>query len=366
MFRTKTLITIIALMVSVLVPSIVFAESETVTYGTALVQDDQATNDSIVINLAGITPPAEGSQYNAVLVSSDGTNSLDLGPMPYVQPVIQGVVQGTGEIDFTFDSESDGYAGKNLLGNYSRIKLVSGADGSTVYSDAVPANAAAYINAIIADLDTIDEHLASAISNAATGQTSSDIDEVKSSIAAAVADASAIAEVADGLAAHATAAATEDIEDTTLAEGAAGVSASAANISAWVNAAKGTADADVASQTSASVANIYAGKVFNELSAALHGWDGNTDGKISASAGEGGSAQARLSAQKMATMTLEAKDLPGSESVTALGGGTTGSVLGLGLPSVGEKILMNIMVMGTVLGVTMLGAGSFILRRNRS
>ena len=38
-------------MVSVLVPSIVFAESETVTYGTALVQDDQATNDSIVITL---------------------------------------------------------------------------------------------------------------------------------------------------------------------------------------------------------------------------------------------------------------------------------------------------------------------------
>ena len=68
----------------------------------------------------------------------------------------------------------------------------------------------------------------------------------------------------------------------------------------------------------------------------------------------------------MATMTLEAKDLPGSESVTALGGGTTGCVLGLGLPSGGEKILMNIMVMGTVLGLTMLGAGSFILRRNRS
>ena len=53
-------------MVSVLVPAIVFAESETVTYGTALVQDDQATNDSIVINLAGIALPAEGSQNKAV------------------------------------------------------------------------------------------------------------------------------------------------------------------------------------------------------------------------------------------------------------------------------------------------------------
>ncbi|MDC0035083.1 hypothetical protein OAJ44_01805 [Chloroflexi bacterium] len=368
MFRTKTLITIIALMVSVLMPSIIFAESETVTYGTAVVQDDQATNDSIVISVVGISPPPADSPYSAILVSSDGSKSLDLGPMPFFQPVIQGVVQATGNINFTFDSTSDGYDGKNLLAHYSRIKLANGPDGSTAFSDNVPANAAAYVNGIIADLDAINEHLVSAISNASTAQTSSDIEEVKTSIASAVAEASIISGLADGLAAHAAAAAAEDVEDINLAEGAAGVSASAANISNWVNAAKATADADVATQTSASVANIYAGKVFNELSAALDGWDANANGSISASTGEGGSAQARISAQKMATLTLEAKDLPETESVTALGGDESdvGSVLGLGLPSVGEKVLMNLLLVGIILGVMMLGAGSLILVRNRT
>ena len=166
------------------------------------------------------------------------------------------------------------------------------------------------------ELNTIDEHLNEALANIAAAQSATDVDEIKTSTASAMADASAIAELADGLPAHATAAAEVDVEDGNLAEGAAGVIASAANISAWVTAAKATADNDVASQTSVAVASIFADKIFNELSAAKNGWDGNSDGTISSSTGEGGLAQDRASAQQMGTLPLQAKDLPGSETAT--------------------------------------------------
>ena len=366
MFRTKTLIIMTALMVSFLIPTVVFAESDAVTYGTAVVTNDQAVNDSLVVSMSGVAPPAEGSAYNAVLVSSDGTKSLDLGELSVVQPVIQGVIQATGNINFVYDSTSAGYDGQDLLVSYSRIKLTNGSGGSTAYSDNVPVNAAVYINNAMADINSIDAHLAAAIASAFSAQSSSDIDEIKTEIASAVADASTISGLADGLGANVTAAAAEDVEDSNLAEGAAGVIASAANISSWVNAAKATADNDIASQTSASVANIFAGKIFNELSAARNGWDANTDGSISSSTGEGGVAQARASAQQMATLTLEAKYLPGSETATVAGAGGGGSVLGLGLPSVGEKIIRDLMLLSCLLGIAMVGVGSVILSRNRT
>jgi hypothetical protein len=181
---------------------------------------------------------------------------------------------------------------------------------------------------------------------------------------------STISSLADGLAAKADAAAAEDVEDSNMAQGAAGILASGANISSWVNAAKTTADNDVASQTNTAVASIYAGKIFNELSAARNGWDANTDGTISSTTGEGGVVQARSSSQKMATLTLEAKELPGSEvttvSVGGDGGSVGGSVLGLGLPSVGERIIKDFMLLVSLLGLAMIGVGSVILSRNRT
>ena len=69
----------------------------------------------------------------------------------------------------------------------------------------------------------------------------------------------------------------------------------------------------------------------------------------------------------MGTLVLEAKDLPGSETATvAVGGGAGGSVLGLGLPSVGEKLIADLLLMGAAIGILMIGAGSLILVRNRT
>jgi hypothetical protein len=70
----------------------------------------------------------------------------------------------------------------------------------------------------------------------------------------------------------------------------------------------------------------------------------------------------------MATLTLEAKDLPGSETSTLPGDkpASGGSVLGLGLPSVGESIIRDLILLSYLLGIAMVGVGSVILSRNRT
>ena len=84
--------------------------------------------------------------------------------------------------------------------------------------------------------------------------------------------------------------------------------------------------------------------------------------------------QARASAQQMATLTLEAKDLPEDEVATVSEDGTpvvvdtpvVDSVLGLGLPSVGERIIRDLMLLSFLFGIAMVGIGSVILSRNRT
>ena len=61
---------------------------------------------------------------------------------------------------------------------------------------------------------------------------------------------------------------------------------------------------------------------------------------------------------------FEAERLP--VHLIIIGGGASGSVLGLGLPSVGEKLIVDLLLMGVALGIVMLGAGSLILVRNRT
>ena len=108
MFRTKTLL-ILALMLFTLVTPVVavYAEDEVTPVGTAKIQDDKSTNDSVVVSLSGIAPAPEGSDYKLSLESYDGKMSLTLGTLDVVLPVIHGVIQTTGTVSFTFDSSSE-------------------------------------------------------------------------------------------------------------------------------------------------------------------------------------------------------------------------------------------------------------------
>ena len=142
MFKSKTLVILVATLLSVAVPfAVVQAEEQTKTYGTVLVQDDQGTSDSLAFNLTDIAPAPEGSHYEASLVSDDRTKTLNVGKLAVNQAVVQGVVQSTGTIEQTFDSSSEGYDGSNLISTYSNIVVTEEPAGVVKYSSALSSEA---------------------------------------------------------------------------------------------------------------------------------------------------------------------------------------------------------------------------------
>ena len=117
------------------------------------------------------------------------------------------------------------------------------------------------------------------------------------------------------------------------------------------------------------MAQIFVSNVINQLSAARNGWDADNSGVIDATTGEGGGAQAYAVGQSMASFTLTASDLPGAEeteTTTTESSATSGHVLGsLGLPSVGEKILSNLMAISALFGLLFVAGGAALISRSK-
>ena len=121
------------------------ANSDLASVGTASIEDDKESGDSVVITLSGINP----GTYTASLVSDYGENTLDIGSADVLLAVVQGVTQSTGTLDITFNSDSEGYDGSDLLAAFNRI-TISGSDGSIAYVDSLPSAATVEINSSIA------------------------------------------------------------------------------------------------------------------------------------------------------------------------------------------------------------------------
>ncbi len=380
MFRTKTLDILALMLFTVVTPVLAtHADDEAESVGTASVQDDQATNDSVIISLTGISPSGAGSSYLASLVSADGENTLELGTASVSLPVVHGVVQGAGTVDLVFDSESANYDGANLLATYSRIKITKEPAGTTIYSDALPGDAVAEIKAVIDDIASLNSALDTAIASAQSAQAESDTDGINSHINEAVAAIAGVEGLSDGINAHAVAAGEAAPDESGITDGVTEIATITSNINGWVAAVKTTSEDDILSQSSAAVAQIFVGKVVNDLSAARNGWDADNSGSVGATAGEGGAAQAYSVGQGMATFTLIAGDLPASEgAVTEVVTPvvvveptpvviveTPQHILELGLPSVGEQLLGSAIQVSFILGLLLIGFSGLMLVRSK-
>ena len=388
MFRTKTLV-ILALMLFTLVTPVLatHADDEAESVGTASVQDDQATNDSVIISLTGIAPAGAGSSYLASLVSADGETILELGTASVSLPVVHGVVQGTGTMDLVFGSGSANYDGANLLASFSRIKITEEPAGTSIYSDALPGDAVEEIKEMLDDIASLNSALDTAITAAQSAQAESDTDGINSHINAVVAAIAGVGGLSDSINGHAVAAGGAATDESGITDGVTGIATMTSNINGWTAAVKETSEDDILSQSSAAVAQIFVDKVVNDLSAARNGWDADNSGSVDATAGEGGSAQAYSVGQGMATFTLIAGDLPAPEGVTAVvvvpvatptpvpvatptpvvvvEVETPQHILELGLPSVGQQLLGAAMQVSFIFGLLLIGFSGLILVRSR-
>ena len=372
MFRTKTL-AILALMLFTLVTPVMatHADDEAESVGTASVQDDQASSDSIAISLTGIPKASDGTSYNAYLESGDGSNTLNLGTGSVELPVVHGVIQGTGSLEITYDSSSAGYDGRNLLSSFSRVKITEEPSGKVVYSDALPGGAVSEIKSLLDDVVALNSAIDSAISSANSASTASDTAGINDEINLVISSIDNIVDLSGQINAHAIAAGEAGPDENGIVDNVSGIEAITSNISAWSSSAKKTAEEDILPQSSSAVAQIFVSNVINQLSAARNGWDADNSGVIDATTGEGGGTQAYAVGQSMASFTLTASDLPGAEetseeSTGPVETGASGHVLGsLGLPSVGEKILSNLMAMSALFGVLFVASGATLISRSK-
>ncbi len=388
MFRTKTLL-ILALMLFTLVTPVVavYAEDEVTPVGTAKIQDDMSANDSVVISLSGISPAPEGSSYSLSLESDDGKTTLTLGTLNVVLPVIHGIIQSTGSVDFTFDSSSDGYDGSNLLATFNRIMITEEPAGTYVYGDSISDDAAKAITNAIDSIADLNSALDSALASAKAAQSATLIEDINTNLNTAITSIDAVAGISTTINNQAAAAVAADGDDAEIAGGASSLEAITANITNWTDSAKAVAQTNVAATTNVTVAQIFVGKIVNDLEAARNGWDANNDGTVSGTDGEGGGQQAYKAAQGMADLSLSITELPAiAVPPTPVPPTPTPKpkpsptpiptpepevvvekqhVLDIGLPSVGEERLAQFMLISLIAGLGIVGLGGLLYARNR-
>ena len=373
MFRTKTL-AILALMLFTLATPVMatHADDEVESVGSASVQDDQASSDSIAISLTGIPKASNGATYNAYLESGDGSDTLNLGTGSVDLPVVHGVIQTTGSLVITYDSTSSGYDGSNLLDSFSRVKITEEPSGTVVYSDALPGGAVSEIKEMLDDVIALTTAIDEAISSANSASSASDTAGINDGINSVVSAVDNIVDLSGQINAHAVAASEAAPDESGISDNVSGIEAITSNISAWASSAKKTAEEDILPQSSSAVAQIFVSNVINQLSAARNGWDADNSGAISATTGEGGGTQAYSVGQSMALFTLTASELPSAEETSEEPAveeknESAGHLLGsLGLPSVGEKILSNLMYISILSGILLVASGGTLMARSSS
>ncbi len=292
------------------------ANSDLASVGTASIEDDKESGDSVVISLSGINP----GTYTASLVSVYGENTLDIGSGDVVLAVVQGVTQATGTLDITFDSDSEGYDGSDLLAAFNRI-TISGSDGLIAYTDSLPSAATVEINSSIASGLSLNNELDAAISAAKEAQAASDKVTIDEKIALAFANIDVINAFADAVDTNAKAAVAAASDESGISASATKISEMVANVKAWANAASATATNDVLTNSSVAVQKIFVDSIVSNLDAARNGYDVDNSGGIgdtvdigtadepditSTGAGEGGGAQLYAAARDMANFAITA------------------------------------------------------------
>jgi hypothetical protein len=385
MFKSKTLVILFATLLSVAVPfAVVQAEEQTKTYGTMLVQDDQGPSDSLVLSLTDIAPAPGGSHYEASLVSDDRTKTLNVGKLVVNQAVIQGVVQPTGTVEHIFNSSSEGYDGGNLLSTYSNIRITEEPASVVKYSSALSSDATPSIRKALSNIVSLNVKLSAASTAADLAKLQTDITVLNTyanDVKKAVDEA---APLTDSIGNNANAAVKAAPKDAGIISGGATLSSDIEDVVNLLSAVS-TSVSDIGNTTNITLAGLYVDKIIAELSAATNGWDGNSDGIYE----HRGTAQAYLAAQAMAIFNIVSGDLPelakDKEAPTPVPTAVPTpaptpvpdvseddvkditeeeqSVLGLGLPSVGDPTMRGMIPIFALFGVLLLGAGALILHR---
>ena len=156
MYRLK-LVILIALVVLMAVPAgtafaqeavLISAQEALEGTGTAVIWDDQSSSDAITYSMTGVTAPAAGTSYEGWVVSDDGSVKLSTGVM---------AVEDDGSVSHTFDSNSAGYTGRDLIALGDKVLITvepipdanPGPSGIVAFADQIPAGGMLHIRHLL-------------------------------------------------------------------------------------------------------------------------------------------------------------------------------------------------------------------------
>ena len=362
MFRIKTIAIFALTIFTFAIPFGSIAEAnDPVVYGTVTFADDAGHNDSAIISVSGIAP----GSYTASLVSSDGNQSIKLSDVDVEVATLQGVVQSTGSIDFTFDSSSAAYDGTNLLSKYSRFILEN---SSNTYSASNSSANSASVSALVSSINDAKESANSLKTSLETASSSTTLESIQTSVDGSNSDISDLKTAVENISS-----ASANVKSTDESLDVSGVDAIVTNINTWIASIEAN-NSSVSGTSSLAVAQTYVGSASGGSVANSHAilnglpdkFEYDSDGNRVEIPGAGGIHKAIEAAQGLASLSVIEGELPASESSTLDGKSVNTSVLGLGLPSVGDKFLTITMQLSLVLGALLVvtSGGILLFKKN--
>ena len=358
MFRIKTIAIFALTIFTFAIPFGSIAEAnDPVVYGTVTFADDAGHNDSAIISVSGIAP----GSYTASLISSDG-QQFKLSDVDVEVATLQGVVQSTGSIDFTFDSSSAAYDGTNLLSKYSRFILEN---SSNTYSASNSSANSASVSALVSSINDAKESANSLKTNLETASSSTTLESIQTSVESSNSDISDLKTAVENISS-----ASANVKSTDESLDVSGVDAIVTNINTWIASIEAN-NSSVSGTSSLAVAQTYVGSASGgsvaDSHAILNGlpdkFEYDSDGNRVEIPGAGGIHKAIEAAQGLGSLSVIEGDL---EASTIDGKSVNTSVLGLGLPSVGDKFLTITMQLSLVLGALLVvtSGGILLFKKN--
>ena len=297
-------------------------------------------------------------------MSPDGKSSFKLSDVDVDIAILQGVVQATGSIDFIFDSSSPGYTGADLLSSYSGFLLEN---SENTYSASNDVSTTSSLSALVDSLSSAKASANALKNDLESASAASTLEDIQSSVTDSGSEINNLkAAISDVSAANAEVKSADESLDLS------GIEDIINNINTWVASIEANNSA-VSGTSSIAVAQTYVGSASGGSVAASHAiinglpdkFEYDSDGNRVELPGAGGILKGISAAQGLGSLSvIEGELAQGSSSLD--GKDVNTSVLGLGLPSVGDKFVTLTMQLSLIFGTLLiLTSGGMILLKKK-
>lgn len=367
--RSKFLLVLALLLLLSIPATAVLSDGHGLGEGAATVFDDAGMSDGLEVSLMGADAPDAGKEYAVWLANEDQSAFLRVGTLD---------VGEDGSASLTFNSESDGYGGDNLIATYSSLAISVEDAGSSPSSPSEQGAASEVFEGemleqargLVMAMSDLRSELKAASMNATMASDAESLEDIKNYVEMAAEGLDGAIEKAAMASAAAAAVGASGEEGSGRSAHAALAQSNAENAKMYAMMARDAAQSAL-DQDDAALAKIFVGPGGSSLvsltDAALNGFDSN--GNTTLEASEGGAMQAYRHAQQAVAWSPRAGGLPILATPTPVATATPippPQPTAPGLPGVGGDTVSPVVLMAIAAAAGLLVVGGAMSIRNRT